>query len=130
VILVDSSVWIANLRGTASDAVAKLRGIDPARTPILVGDLILMEVLMGCRDEGQAARVRRDMGQFDIVPISSPDIAVDAARDYRTLRGLGVTIRGGIDMLIGTFCVRRGYTLLHDDRDFVAMERHLGLKVL
>lgn len=129
-ILVDSSVWIANLRSAERPAVSKLHAIDPARDQIVVGDLILMEVLMGCRDEATAARVLHDMQRFDIVSLASPGLAIEAARHYRLLRGLGVTVRKGIDMLIGTFCILGGHTLLHDDRDFSAMQRHLGLMVL
>ena len=40
---------------------------------------------------------------------------------------MGITIRKTIDIIIGTFCIERGCALLHDDRDFVAMEEHLGL---
>jgi predicted nucleic acid-binding protein len=41
-----------------------------------------------------------------------------------------VTIRKTIDLIIGTFCIERGHTLLHDDRDFEPMIRHLGLRAL
>ena len=53
--------------------------------------------------------------------------AVQAARNYRLLRGRGITVRKTIDMIIGTFCVMGQHALLHDDRDFEPMERHLGL---
>jgi predicted nucleic acid-binding protein len=95
-----------------------------------VGDLILMEVLMGARDEAAAARIDQAMRQFEVVSLMGPDIAGEAARNYRFLRRLGVTIRTGIDVVIGTWCIRHGHTLLHDDRDFAPMERHLGLSVL
>jgi predicted nucleic acid-binding protein len=32
-----------------------------------------------------------------------------------------------MDMLIGTFCIESGFSLLHSDRDFEPMEQHLGL---
>jgi predicted nucleic acid-binding protein len=32
-------------------------------------------------------------------------------------------------MIIGTFCIEGGHTLLHDDRDFGPMAQHLGLQV-
>jgi predicted nucleic acid-binding protein len=110
--------------------VRKLRSLDLAGDQIVLGDLIPTEVLIGCRDETSAARVLPDMLCSDIVPLASPDIAIDAARHYRTLRRLGVTVRTGIDMLIGTFCIRGGHSLLHDDRDFAVMQQHLGLSVL
>jgi predicted nucleic acid-binding protein len=38
-------------------------------------------------------------------------------------------VRKTIDVLIGTFCIVHGHTLLHTDSDFDPMERYLGLKV-
>jgi predicted nucleic acid-binding protein len=42
---------------------------------------------------------------------------------------LGITIRKTPDIIIGTYCIERGHTLLHDDRDFQPMQAHLGLQV-
>ena len=56
-------------------------------------------------------------------------LAVQAARNYRTLRGKGITIRKTVDLIIGTFCIERHHALLHDDRDFEPMRIHLGLQV-
>lgn len=128
--LVDSSVWIANLRGARTEAVRKLRDLAQAHERIIIGDLILMEVMMGARDEAHAVRLRRELGEFRIVPLLDPSLAEEAARNYRILRGLGFTIRTGIDMVIGSYCIRHGHELLHDDRDFDPMQRHLGLRVV
>lgn len=128
-ILVDTSVWIANLRGTDTAAVRKLHSIDQPHERIIVGDLILMEIMMGARNEADAVRLRRKMGEFPIVGLMDPSLAEEAARNYRILRGLGFTIRAGIDVVIGTWCIRHGHELLHDDRDFAPMQRHLGLRV-
>ena len=125
-ILVDSSVWIAHLRGAWTPATAKLEAV-AGREPILVGDLILLEVLQGARDEAHAARIERGLRRFDVVPLLNADLAPRAARNYRKLRDLGITIRKTADIIIGTFCIERRYALLHDDRDFAPMEEHLGL---
>jgi hypothetical protein len=126
VILVDSSVWIAQLRGSWTVATAKLEAAS-GREPILVGDLILLEVLQGARDEAHAARIERGLRRFDVVPLLDADLAPRAARNYRKLRDLGVTIRKTADIIIGTFCIEHRCSLLHDDRDFAPMEEHLGL---
>lgn len=125
-ILVDSSVWIAHLRGSLTPATAKLEAAVNFE-PILVGDLILLEILQGARDEPHAARIERGLRRFQIVPLLDADLAPRAARNYRRLRDMGITIRKTNDIIIGTFCIERGCSLLHDDRDFVAMEEHLGL---
>jgi predicted nucleic acid-binding protein len=129
VILVDSSVWIAHLRGNQTAATGRLAAA-VAREPILVGDLILAEILQGARDEAHAARLERRLRQYVQVPLLSPDLAPKAARNYRRLRELGITIRKTADIIIGTFCIEHRHALLHDDRDFVPMQTHLGLKVV
>jgi predicted nucleic acid-binding protein len=130
VILVDSSVWINHLRGIITPSVRTLRGLGLQRTrTLMVGDLILMEVLMGARSPEQAARLYQDLTRFPIVSLVGVDTAQAAARNYRYLRSLGVTLRTGFDLLIATFCIERGHRLLHDDRDFGPMVEHLGLKI-
>jgi predicted nucleic acid-binding protein len=125
-IVVDSSVWIANLRNSDSVAVQKLRSLNNPRE-IIVGDIVLLEVLQGARDEGHAAIIEKDLRQFEIQPMLGEQIAVQAARNYRRLRELGVTIRKSADLIIGTFCIEGGHSLLHEDRDFDAMTLGLGL---
>lgn len=127
-ILVDSSVWIAHLRGHRTPATGKLRAA-AGREPLLVGDLILLEVLQGARDEPHAVRIERGLRQYVVVPLLDADLAARAARNYRTLRALGVTIRKTADIIIGTFCIEHRHLLLHDDRGFAPMEEHLGLMV-
>jgi predicted nucleic acid-binding protein len=93
-----------------------------------VGDLILCEVLQGLRTDAEASLVEGALREFQIVSLVDPELAVKAAANYRLLRGRGFTIRKTIDVVIGTFCIERGYALLHNDRDFEPMERFLGLQ--
>ncbi|MSO52833.1 MAG: PIN domain nuclease, partial [Acidobacteria bacterium] len=53
-----------------------------------------------------------------------------AAKNYRTLRRRGKTVRKTIDVLIATFCIEEQHSLLHRDRDFDAFEELLGLNVV
>jgi predicted nucleic acid-binding protein len=129
VILVDSSVWIAKLRGQDTPGVRKLRAL-VGREAVLIGDLIMLEVLQGARDDAHAARIERDLRRFQLVSLLDAGLAVQAARNYRTLRGFGAAVRKTIDVVIGTWCIERGHALLHEDRDFDPLERHLGLRVV
>lgn len=125
-ILVDSSVWIAHLRGYRTAATAKLDSA-ASREPLLVGDLIMLEILQGAKDESDAVRIERGLRQYVLVSLLDPDLAPQAARNYRRLRELGITIRKTADIIIGTYCIEHRHSLLHDDRDFEPMEKHLGL---
>ena len=85
-------VWIAHLRGAWTPAAAKLEAALNHEL-ILVGDLILLEVLQGARGEAHAARIERGLRRFDAVPLLDADLAPRAARNYRKLRDVGITIR-------------------------------------
>ena len=128
-IVADSSVWIAHLNDRPTPQVRHLRAII-GHAAILVGDLILLEVLQGLRDDREAGLVERALRRFDVVAMLDPPLAARAAANYRLLRGLGITIRKTADLIIGTFCIERGHGLLHDDRDFLPMAAHLGLRVV
>jgi hypothetical protein len=124
-ILVDSSVWIAHLRGHRTAATARLEAA-AGREPLLIGDLTLLEILQGVRDDAHAARIERGLRRYALVPMLNADLAPLAARNHRRLRELGITMRKA-DIIIGTFCIEHRHALLHDDGDFAAMEQHLGL---
>lgn len=128
-IVVDSSVWIEFFRRQTTPRTTLLREL-AAREQIIVGDLILLEVLQGARDELHSARMERDLLQFTVLPMMSPHLAIQAARNYRALREKGITVRKTVDLIIGTYCIENGHPLLHGDRDFEAMEPVLGLAVV
>lgn len=78
----------------------------------------------------EARIVERNFRRFQIVAMSDPNLAVQAAAYYRFLRRKGVTVRKLADLIIGTFCIERGHVLLHSDRDFEPMERLLRLRTV
>jgi predicted nucleic acid-binding protein len=126
-IVVDSSVWIDFFNGKVTPQTGKLLSL-MGNEPLLVGDLILCEILQGARTEAHARTLEEELRKFEVVPMLNPELAVTAAKNYRTLRGEGITIRKTIGLIIGTFCIAFKHALLHDDRDFGPMETHLGLK--
>ena len=128
-ILVDSSVWIDFFRGTRTPQAERL-DLLLGTTRIAVGDLILAEVLQGVRDEREFQQVRKTLDSFEQVDLVGRDTAIQAAKNFRRLRDLGLTVRKTIDTLIATWCIESNYALLHSDRDFDAFELHLGLQVV
>jgi predicted nucleic acid-binding protein len=127
VILVDSSVWIDYLRGTNTPQSRKLDALLDSE-PIAIGDLVLAEVLQGCHSRREFDQLLAGLSALEIVSLGGVEIAVEAARNVRRLRERGVSVRKTIDTLIATRCIVDDLELLHDDRDFDAFERHLGLR--
>ena len=127
-IIADSSVWIAALRGILMPETARLK-ILSAGSEIIMGDIILLEVLRGAQSDRHAANIQKRLARYTVVPLLSPEIAVKAASNYRKLRSKGITIRKTADLIIGTYCMEHGHSLLHADRDFDPMAEHLGLRI-
>jgi predicted nucleic acid-binding protein len=90
--------------------------------------LILAEVLQGLRSDPDFRRVLGFLGALEFREMVGRRVAVASAQNYRMLRARGATVRKTVDVIIGTFCLLNGHRLLHSDRDFEPMERHLGLE--
>ena len=126
-ILVDSSVWIDYFRGAQNPQTEKLDGLLSSE-PVAVGDLILTEVLQGFGSERDFNEARRLLTSLLIVELGGQDVAIQAARNFRILRGQRITIRKTIDAIIATRCIESGFILLYSDRDFDPFVQYLGLR--
>lgn len=128
-VIVDTTVWVDYLRGVQNPETQWLnQELDRRRLGLT--DVILCEVLQGIPDDRSFARVRRELRRFEVFATGGEELAVAAARNFRTLRQRGHTVRKTIDCLIATFCIRERHHLLHRDRDFDPFEKVLGLSVL
>jgi len=127
-ILVDSSVWIDYFRGTIAPQTDLLDGL-LGHEPLAIGDLILTEVLQGFANERDFNEARKMLTSLIVVELCGQDIAIQAAKNFRLLRNLGVTVRKTIDTLIATRCIEGEYELLHNDSDFDPFAKHLGLRI-
>ena len=126
-ILVDSSVWIDYFRGKVTPQSEELDAL-LGNEPIATGDLILAEVLQGFVAEKDFNQARKLLTSLVVIDIGGSDVAVAAARNFRALRALGVTVRKTIDTIIATRCIVSGLSLLYSDRDFDPFVKHLGLR--
>ncbi|MEN6577230.1 MAG: PIN domain nuclease [Phycisphaerales bacterium] len=128
-IVVDSSVWIDYFNGKTTaqtDLLDSLLGLEP----IVIGDLVLTEVLQGFRENTDFQKAQTLFDSLLFLPMLGKDVAVKSAQNYRALRRQGVTVRKTIDVIIATFCIENDLPLLHNDRDFEPMVRHLKLETI
>lgn len=127
-VIADTSVWIDFLRGERASHCDRMASLLEEQS-IALCDRVLQEVLQGVRSEAEFRKVSTRLLALPCFNLGGHTLAVAAARNYRQLRRLGVTPRSATDVLIATFCVEKDHELLHDDRDFDFMARHLGLRV-
>lgn len=126
-ILVDSSVWIDYFRGIGTLEADKLDGL-LGNEPLATGDIILTEVLQGFATDRDFNQAHTLLSSLTVVELGGRKICVQAARNYRRLRALGITVRKTIDTVIATRCIEDDFELLYSDRDFDPFVKHLGLR--
>jgi predicted nucleic acid-binding protein len=125
-IIVDSSVWIDYFNGRDIPEVATLDRL--LETELLaIGDLILVEVLQGFRQDKDYRTAKRLLTSLTVFEMLGAEMAIKSADNFRDLRKKGITVRKTIDVAIATFCIEHGHELLFSDKDFAPFVEYLGL---
>jgi len=127
-IIADTSVWIDYVRGVESEQTDFL-DYELLHDRVATGDIIIVEFLQGFREEKDLKTAKKIMDRLEYYDFLGKEMAIVSAENYRKLRKNGVTVRKTIDVIIATFCIEKGFELLHNDRDFDPMEKYLGLKI-
>jgi predicted nucleic acid-binding protein len=126
--IVDTSVWIEFLTTAESTASRWLAERIAHELPIVVPEVVLMELLIGTSDESRAALRRRMLQRFDIEPLAPVRDAEDAAAIHRRCRRQGDTVRSLIDCQVAAMALRLDAAVAHRDGDFEIIREHCGLR--
>ena len=122
-ILVDSSVWIDFFRGQRSASGAVLsQCLGDSSVEVGMADLVLFEVMRGFREGPVMRQAQALMRALPQVEIGGTAHALKATERYRQLRTQGRTVSSPIDVLLASYCITHGHTLLHRDADFESLK--------
>ncbi|CAD7782239.1 MAG: Ribonuclease VapC15 [Candidatus Methanoperedenaceae archaeon GB37] len=127
IVLVDTTVWIDFFAARSSDHVMALDNLIRNREDICICGIILTEVLQGIRKDSQFKKTRELFNNLLFLPMPYP-VFLRAAEIYRSLRRKGITLRKSVDCMIASVAIENDIPLLHNDKDFKAIEEHCGLK--
>lgn len=127
--LVDTSAWVEFLRATGSGTHQAVRRLLERDLPVYTTDVVVMEVLAGARGDDHRDRLRRLLARCEHVPVDGLDDFEAAAELYRACRAAGETVRALTNCLVAAVALRASLPVLHADRDFDALARHVGLQV-
>jgi len=108
--LVDSSYWIAYLRGDA--AAVPLRDLIESGADVRVTEPVIMEILAGARDARDSAALHRFMVTQALAPFDPASDFEGAARAYLTARTHGITPGSQVDCMIIAVAARTGLPLM------------------
>ena len=128
-ILVDTSVWIDYFNGIDNKHTGALDSALEEGT-VAIGDLILLEILQGFKNDKDYKRAKKLLGTLDQYEMFGHSMALKCAENYRALRKKGITIRKTTDVIIAAFCLENHLPLLFSDRDFVPFVKNLELRAV
>lgn len=128
VILVDTSVWIDFFAGRDLKPVQCLERAILDNEDIALCGIVLTEILQGIADDRSYRRVPQYLEPLIMLPMTDA-VFIRAADIYRALRKKGTTIRKTNDCLIAATALEYHCHLLHHDRDFAAIAKHLPLQL-
>ena len=128
-ILVDTTVWIDFFSARSYPHVKTLENLILNREDICLCGIILTEVLQGIRKDSEFNRSRDLLANLVFLPMQY-SIFLLSAEIYRNIRRKGITIRKPVDCMIAAVAIEHDIPLLHNDKDFIPVEKHFGLKRL
>ena len=124
--LADTSVWIDYFNCNDSRATEYLDECLIEGT-VAIGDLIYLEILQGFRRDKDFRSAKNRLQILTIYELFGLDAVERCAKNYRSLRKKGITVRKTTDVIIASFCIQNKMPLLFLDKDFIPFVKHLGL---
>lgn len=120
-ILVDSSAWIAHLRGTPSPTAAGMLELIEIGTELAITEPIAMALLAGADSDIRAEAIDRLVNGLALVTVDPHLDFHQAATIFRAVRRTGRTPRSMVDCLIAAIATRHDIELAHNHADFDAI---------
>ena len=128
-VIIDTTVWIDFFAGRLLPHVTVLESLIKKREDICICGIILTEVLQGIREISEFRKTQELFNAMIFLPMTY-SVFLGAAEIYKNLCSKGIAIRNSVDCMIASVAIENDIILLHNDRDFKPVEKHLSLKVL
>ncbi len=127
-VLVDTTVWIDFFADRNEPHVATLQELIENEEDLSLCGVILAEVLQGIRSDTDFTKTKEYLNDLIFLPMRQTTF-LRAAEIYRSLRKKGITIRKPFDCMIASVAIDYNIYLLHNDRDFDHIAKHLKLRI-
>ena len=122
-LLVDTSAWIVSFRKAGHDRVkATLVAALDSRS-VVTTNIVVLELLQGCRNKNEYAAMQARLTALEILPVSDIVWSLSYTTGFE-LRRKGMTVPT-IDIIIAAIAKIHNCTLLHHDKHFRILSKHL-----
>jgi len=124
-VLIDSSAWIVSFKKRGNERLKQkiVESLDALST--VTTNIIILELLQGCRSREEFNNLYSRLSAFEVLPVNDEVWQVAYHAGYE-MRKKGITIPT-IDLIIASVARVHGCLLLHHDRHFRAVARHLRI---
>jgi len=122
-VLVDTSAWIIGFRTGGDPKAREFLKQKIAAGQVATSPLIILELIQGCKTEGERDRLRLQLESLEILYIEAHiwERAYGLAFD---LRRKGLTIPT-VDILVASLALENHCLLLHFDRHFLMIAQYI-----
>lgn len=122
--LIDTSIWIDYLRGKHNPMVDFFIEIMSRNFPYCITGIIYQEILQGAASDKDLKQLILYLETQNFFHLKDPVLSYQsAAKIYLEGRRQGITIRNSIDCLIAQVAIEHDLTLLHNDRDYLQINK-------
>ena len=125
--LIDTTVWVNYLQGldeSVRDRLAVLVNEERAFT----SEIVILEILRGAKSEKEYSMLLEDFLALPQLPLDRKTWEIAWGNAF-VLKQKGVTIPL-VDLLISALAIRYECGLLHRDKHFSLLSKHLGIKAI
>ncbi|HEX4045139.1 MAG TPA: PIN domain nuclease [Gammaproteobacteria bacterium] len=130
--LVDTSVWIDYLREKNTSSTKYFSEVIENKIPFGITGLIYQEIIQGALTKKDFDLLVDYLGtQYFFHPADEIQTYQNAAETYFKCRRKGLTIGSSVDCLIAQIAIENNLTLIHNDKDFLLIQKVLpSLKLI
>jgi predicted nucleic acid-binding protein len=124
--LIDTSIWVDYFRESNNTAIKKFQKILDTQEDFGITSFIYQEILQGAASETDFNQlVDYFKTQKFFYPKNNLSTYEKAAQLYFNCRRKGITIRSSIDCLIAQIAIENNLILVHNDKDFIHLQKIL-----
>ena len=122
-VLVDTTVLIDTIKGTANEKSILFQNVMQRNLIYGISEYTYLEILQGAKSSSDYNYLNEYLLDMNIYFLPKTiETYEKAANIYFTLRRQGITPRSTIDILIALTAIEYNLSLLHNDKDFDAIE--------